>query len=112
MRNCAPDTLHTCSEKRWIPLPSGPGRSSCVPVYSMARLKMSMMVCLAGCDPSGSGMKGTVSDLGNRVRTRFSCRIIAQCGQIGFVWLRSHTQLWPRLTHMPVVSFFWIGNVK
>ena len=37
----------------------------------MARLKMSMMVCLAGCDPSGSGMKGTVSDLGNKVRTPF-----------------------------------------
>ena len=85
---------------------SGPGLCNSVPVDWMARRKISMIVCLAGCDPSGSGMNGTESVFGNKVRTLFSCRTIAQCGQIGLVWLRSHTQLRPRLPHMPAASFF------
>ena len=71
-----------------------------------------MIVCLDGCVPSGSGMKAIVSFRGNKVLTLFSCLIMAQWGQMGFFFCRSQMQLCPRLTHMPVVSFFCIGNVK
>ena len=88
--------------------------SKAVPDDLMARRKICMMVCLEGCDPSGSGsgMNGTASFLGKRDLTLFSCLIIAQWGHIGLLFWCSQMQLCPLLTHIPVVWFFCIGSVK
>ena len=78
----------------------------------MALRKIWMIDCLEGCVPSGSGMNGMVLFRGNSDLTLFSCRIMAQWGQMGLVCCLSHMQLCPLLTHIPVMSFFWMGKVK
>ena len=81
---------------------------------SMADEKIFRMSGLDGNAPSSVGINGIWSrvEAGKIWVSLLVCRMMAWYGQRSLGCPDLQMQGCPRLTHCPVGSFFWMGNVK